>query len=360
MATNSAVLTLADSLSILCAQPEEAVRNVAPKLARGAATVSVMVPSYNHACFIGRCLRSIINQSLQPLELIVIDDGSKDSSLEVIENILKSCPFDCELIARSHKGLTPTLNEGIELSRGQYFAYLASDDVWLPSFLESRVACLQARPDAVLAYGHSFVINENDEIVECSGDWARYSDGNVRHMLLHHIVPFSPSVLYRGVAVKYHRWNESAGLEDYDMYLRLSAQGAFAFDPKPLCAWRSHRYNQSRNLDFMLEECLKAQRNAISSLNIGDAELRQAHSELKWRYAMDFIKAGQKRKALGLLCQNLAGAPSYTSVVRSVAGLLLPKQTLCWRRRFVQRRAVRCYGSLAPSRFEPKAADMGN
>lgn len=346
MASETEVLVLPDTFSTLCAQAEAASLKAVAKVTRSAATVSVIVPSYNHELFIGRCLRAIINQSLRPLELIVIDDGSSDDSLKVIERILETCPFDSELIARPHKGLSPTLNEGLELSRGQYFAYLASDDVWLPAFLEARVACLQSRPDAVLAYGHAFVINENDEIVECSGDWAKYSDGNVRQMLLHHIVPFSPSVLYRCEAVKEHCWNEKAGLEDYDMYLRLSAAGEFAFDSEPLCAWRSHRYNQSRNLDFMLEECLKAQRNAVSSINIGNAELRMAHSELKWRYAADFIKAGQKRKALGLLCQNLGGAPSYSSVARNMTSLLLPKQTLHWRRRFVQRRAFKRYGSL--------------
>jgi alpha-1,3-rhamnosyltransferase len=346
MANDTAVRVAPDTLSTLCAQPEAVPLKADAKVTRSAATVSVIVPSYNHALFIGRCLRAIINQRLSPLELIVIDDGSSDGSLEVIERILETSPFDSELIARPHKGLSATLNEGVELSRGQYFAYLAADDVWLPGFLEARVACLQSRPDAVLAYGHSFVINENDEIVECSADWAKYSDGNARQMLLHQTVPFSPSVLYRCEAVKYHRWNENAGLEDYDLYLRLSAEGEFAFDPEPLCAWRSHLYNQSRNLDFMLEECLKAQRRAVSSLNIGKAELSKAQSELKWRYATDFIKAGQKRKALGLVCRNLRGAPSYGSVARNVAGLLLPKQTLRWQRRLAQRRAVKCYGSL--------------
>lgn len=346
MANDTAVLVTPDTFSAVCAQPEAVPLKADAKVTRGAATVSVIVPSYNHALFIGRCLRSIINQSLSPLELIVIDDGSSDGSLKVIERILETAPFASELIARAHKGLSATLNEGVDLSRGQYFAYLASDDVWLPSFLEARVACLQSRPDAVLAYGHSFVINENDEILECSADWAKYSDGNVRKMLLHHTVPFSPSVLYRCEAVKYYRWNEKAGLEDYDLYLRLSADGEFAFDPEPLCAWRSHHDNQSRSLDFMLEECLKAQHRAVGCLNIGNAELRKAQSELKWRYATDFIKAGQKRKALGLACQNLRGAPSYGSVARNVAGLLLPKQTLRWRRRFVQRRAVKSYGSL--------------
>lgn len=346
MANDSAVRVSPDTLSTLCGHPEAVPLNADARVMRSAATVSVIVPSYNHALFIDRCLRAIINQSLSPLELIVIDDGSRDGSLKVIERILETAPFDSELIARPHRGLSATLNEGVDRSRGQYFAYLAADDVWLPAFLEARVARLQSRPDAVLAYGHSFVINENDEIVECSADWANYSDGDVRQMLLHQAVPFSPSVLYRCEAVKYHRWNENAGLEDYDLYLRLSADGKFAFDPEPLCAWRSHNHNHSRNLDFMLEECLEAQRRAVNCLNIGTAELRKAQSELKWRYATDFIKAGQKRKALDLVWQNLRGAPSYGSVARNVAGLLLPKRALRWRARLVQRRAVKCYGSL--------------
>src|SRR4029077_14904443 len=125
-------------------------------------TVSVVVPSHNHGRFIVRCLRSVIEQSYSPLELIVIDDGSDDESPKLIEAELKNCPFYCELVSRPRKGLASTLNEGLRQSRGKYFAYLGSDDVWLPGFLASRVNVLKSRASAVLAYGHSFVINEFD------------------------------------------------------------------------------------------------------------------------------------------------------------------------------------------------------
>ncbi len=332
------------------ARPRAAQGIIAEPLAATAAastaTVSVLVPSYNHAPFIARCLRSIIRQTHSPLELIVIDDGSRDGSLKEIEGVLNDCPFESELLARSHRGLCATLNEGLKRSRGKYFAYLGSDDVWLKGFLEARVGLLQSRPQAVLAYGHVFVINEEDQILERSDDWAIYSDGSVRQMLLHHIVPFSPSVLYRREPVERHYWNEEAGLEDYDLYLRLSGEGEFAFDGQVLCAWRSHRYNKSRNLEFMLTECLKAQNRAVGGLNISKPELEKAHSELKWRYAVDFVKAGQKRKALELICLNLKGAPSYRSVARMMLGLVIPKPTLDWRRRLVQQRTIKQYGSV--------------
>src|SRR5438445_4853881 len=103
-----------------------------------AQSISVVVPSYNHARFVEKCLRSIMKQTLPPRELIVIDDGSTDDSPRVIEHTLKDCPFPCELIARSNRGLSATLNEGSKITHGHYFAYLGSDDLWLPLFLEAR------------------------------------------------------------------------------------------------------------------------------------------------------------------------------------------------------------------------------
>jgi len=309
-------------------------------------TVSVVVPSHNHGRFIARCLRSVIEQSYGPLELIVIDDGSDDESPKVIEAELKNCPFYCELVSRPRKGLAPTLNEGLKQSRGKYFAYLGSDDLWLPGFLATRVKLLESRATAVLAYGHSFVINENDQIVECTKDWAPYRDGFVREMLLHHVVPFSPSVVYRREALERYGWNENAVLEDYDLYLRLCVEGEFAFDESVLCAWRSHRNNKSRDLEMILEECLKAQRRAAASLSLSPDELAKANATLKWRYAGDFIRSGQKRKALKLASTNLRGATSVGSVGRMIVSLALPLPVLRWRRRLIERQAKNSYGDI--------------
>jgi alpha-1,3-rhamnosyltransferase len=309
-------------------------------------TVSVVVPSFNHARFIARCLRSIIRQSHAPLELIVIDDGSEDDSVRRIEQELKDCSFKSELMVRNHKGLVQTLKEGLKHSRGKYFAYLGSDDIWLPEFLAARIKLLQSRINAVLAYGHCFVIDEEDQILECTKDWAAYADGCVRDMLLNVTVPFSPSVVYRRDVLERHHWNEVAALEDYDLYIRLSSEGEFAFDDNILCAWRSHGKNNSRDLEFMLRECLEAQRRAVPVLKLTPKELEKANASLKWRYAGDFIKARERAVGLKLLCFNLRGAPSYSSIVRMIGNAILPTRVLRWRRHYTQRRATNVYGSL--------------
>jgi alpha-1,3-rhamnosyltransferase len=309
--------------------------------------VSVVVPSYNHAAYIERCLRSIINGTHAPLELIVIDDGSQDASIEIIERVLQSCPFPCELITRTRKGLCATLNEGLAHARGKYFAYLGSDDVWLPRFLAERVALLDSRPRAVLAYGHVYVIDEADRVIECTLDWARYADGDAREMLLQRIAPASPSVVYRRDALlACQGWNEAAQLEDYDLYLRLSAAGDFAFDSQILAAWRRHTSNTSHDLALMMRESLASQRQLAPLLNIGADELAAMHAALRWRYAEDFMRRGSKAEAVKLMSRNLRGASSLAAIARMLLRLPVPHRVVRWRREVVQERTHQRYGSI--------------
>ena len=132
--------------------------------------ISVFVPCYNHEPYIAETLRSIFAQTLQPERLLEIDDVSTDGSARVIGETLKECPFPAELISRPNLGLSATLNEGFSKTDGEYFAYLGADDIWLPPFLEVRVKLLADRPDAVLAHGNAYVIDENSRVVESSAD----------------------------------------------------------------------------------------------------------------------------------------------------------------------------------------------
>ncbi len=311
-----------------------------------AGSLSVVVPSYNHARFVGDCLRSIIRQTRAPSELLVIDDGSTDGSPQIIERVLRDCPFPCELVARDNRGLCATLNEGLARTRGRYFAYLGSDDVWLADFLEARVRVLESRPRAVLAYGHAYLIDERNRIVDCTRDWARYADGDARPMLLQTIAPMSPTVLYRRTALARHGWNEAARLEDYDLYLRLSIDGEFAFDARVRAAWRQHERNTSWNQTMMLAEQLAAQRRFAASLGLGADELARLHTTISFNRAEDFLRLGEKSNALALMRRNLSGATSARTVARMLARLVVPYRLLERRRKLLQRRANERYGSL--------------
>jgi len=311
-----------------------------------AATVSVVVPSYNHAPFVERTLRSVFRQTLPPLELIVIDDGSRDDSPRIIERVLGDCPFACHLLARENRGLAATLNEGFARARGRYFAYLGSDDLWFPAFLRARVELLEARPRAVLAYGHAYSIDEGDRIIDCTTDWARYRDGDARRMLLETLAPLSPTVVYRRDALEAHGWNEEARLEDYELYLRLSAEGEFAFDPAVLSAWRQHGYNTSRDLEMMLCEKLAAQRRAAATLNLSAKELEEFQTLAQFRSAQEFMRRGDKLAALKLAARSWRGARTKGETLKLLAGLLMPHRALARLQARRRARAARHYGAL--------------
>lgn len=309
-------------------------------------SVSVLVPSYNHAPFIERTLRSIFKQTHSPKKLIVIDDGSKDESVEIIEQVLRDCPFDSEFIKRDNRGLSATLNEGFAKTTEEFFAYLGSDDVWLPTFLERRVELLQKRPKAVLAFGHAFLIDEDDRIIDCTDNWTKFNDGDMLPLLLRGTVFSSPSVVYRRSALAKHAWNENSILEDYELYLNLSIDGDFALDRSVLCAWRQHGSNVSGDFSAMLNEWLAAQNRSASELKIPRDELNAIQAELKFKSVFDFIRRGEKREAARLMRENLRGAKSVAQIAQSLFRLTIPRRLFQWNVKRKHRNAIKKYGKL--------------
>ena len=328
---------------MITVEPQELIEKIAVD---EPGSVSVVVPSFNHAPFIETTLRSIFKQSLRPAELLVIDDGSTDDSPAVIERTLNECPFPSELVARDNRGLCATLNEGLERTSGEYFAYLGSDDLWLAEFLNARVRLLESRAGAVLAYGHAYYIDDENRIVDSTTDWAHYADGNVREMLLQTIAPMSPTVVYRRECLRQQRWDETSALEDYDLYLRLSEEGPFAFDPQILSAWRRHSSNVSWDQTLMLEEQLKAQRQAALRFGLTVQQVEKLQTTTRFSRAEDFLRVGQKSEAFRLITQNLQGANSPLITARMLLRLLIPNSFMRGRARFRQQKAHERYGTI--------------
>lgn len=298
--------------------------------------VFAFVPSYNHAPFIEKCLNSIIGQTLPPKKLLVIDDGSRDDSPKIIERVLKNCQFEAELIVRENRGLCATLNQGFSLSSGKYFAYVGSDDYWLPEFFAARVKLMENRDGAVLGFGHAFLIDGAGRIFDSTENyadsWADYSDGDARPMLLKGHAPISSTVIYRRAALENVSWNEASRLEDYEMYLKLMNAGDFAFDPQPFSVWRHHSYNTSGNIGLMMDEVIDAQNRNFKDLGIGAAELRKIQMNTKFRYAREFLQHGDKRQALNVAAANWRGAGSNLELAKFALRMFVPMSVINFRR----------------------------
>ncbi|HCJ6574862.1 TPA: glycosyltransferase family 2 protein, partial [Acinetobacter baumannii] len=113
--------------------------------------VSIIIPCYNHANFVQDCIQSVIAQTYQNIELIIIDDGSKDETVEKIQKLVTQCTerfVKFEFRHRPNKGLSATLNEALEWCQGEYFSAIASDDMMLNDKIEIQIDFLKNSIDS--------------------------------------------------------------------------------------------------------------------------------------------------------------------------------------------------------------------
>lgn len=132
--------------------------------------ISVIVPVYNREKTIKRCINSIINQKLSVFEIIVVDDGSTDKTIEIVNEF----EGNIKIIRQNHRGAQAARNLGILNAKGDYIAFLDSDDEWLPQMLEKTVDCLLKHHNNCIVYTDCYIQRETGRrtwrLPECGGD----------------------------------------------------------------------------------------------------------------------------------------------------------------------------------------------
>jgi glycosyltransferase involved in cell wall biosynthesis len=114
-------------------------------------TISIVVPNYNHGRYLARCLTAFAEQSVLPLEIIVMDDASTDNSVEVAEEFVRRYPFIRLHRNEKNKGVFDNSNLGMQMIRGEYVIVAAADDEVLPGFIEKSAAILRQHPQAAFS-----------------------------------------------------------------------------------------------------------------------------------------------------------------------------------------------------------------
>lgn len=212
-------------------------------------TFSVIIPLYNKEREIARALRSALAQTLPPLEIVVVDDGSQDGSAAVVENIAAEAGKDApaiKLVSQSNAGETAARNRGMGEASGDYFALLDADDEWRPAFLEHIAALIGEHPGAGI-YCTGFDIEQGGTLTpgrtpENRGVVEDFFTTSMRRF----VATASSSVLPRTVVD--HRGGFPTGMKlggDQYMWINIALHHTVVFSPERLAVIHTSASNRS-------------------------------------------------------------------------------------------------------------------
>lgn len=193
-------------------------------------SISVVIPTHNRCHTLARALDSVIAQSVQPIEIIVIDDGSTDDT----SALLKSSYPQVKNYRQSNHGVSHARNRGIESSSGEWIALLDSDDAWYPGKLEAQLRELERTPNLRLCHSDEHWIR-NGKRVNQRNRHAKQGGRIFQHCLPLCAISPSASVIHRDVFHDIGYFDEALpACEDYDFWLRLTARESVAYCDAPL------------------------------------------------------------------------------------------------------------------------------
>ena len=216
--------------------------------------VSVIIPSYNHDKYIIACLNSIIKDDYPHKEIIVLDDGSTDNSVNIVKQWYETqkgrIEYSFKFIHRENRGLTKTLNELVSYSKGKYCCIIASDDYLLPGGIRKRIEYMGMHPSKKAVFGDYVIVDENgdklsDSVIETKGRKRFLADDKlIASELIFSWSLAGPILMVEREAYEVvGGYDERLVIEDWDFYLKLAAKNLIGFVNFPVAAYRVHGKN---------------------------------------------------------------------------------------------------------------------
>ena len=232
------------------------------------ALVSVIIPAFNAAAHVRQTLNSVVAQTYQEIEVIVVDDGSSDATSSIVEEFVAR-ETRCQRVRQSNAGVGAARNTAIRKARGKYVAPLDADDFWVPEKLEKQVARMeQCGSETGMVYCWSTLIDNNGKRVGSSHPYTL--EGRLRHALvLKNLIGNASAPLFRAAALEkvglYPTRAEQGGAqgcEDWDLALRIAEIFSVRVVPECLVAYRQNGSSMSVNAKSMAASFVFAMRRA--------------------------------------------------------------------------------------------------
>ena len=279
--------------------------------------VSIVIPAYNLGRYVGDTIESILNQDYPNIELIVLDDGSTDNTVDVLKK------YAGRIYAESHAnmGQVDTLNKGWDLAKGDILGWIGADDALLPKAVSTAVACLAANPDVVLTYCDFNLIDANSKAIRR----VRTPDFSYQDMLVNVICPPGPGAFFRRSAAEATgAWDNTLKIMlDYDYWLRLGLLGPFQRIPEVLALYRIHlgqetfsKMDERKSAEPILVVSRLFENNALPRdlIKFKDRALSNAHLVS----AQLHFRGGRYRLGLGCLARAFSLCPRNFFTLRIV------------------------------------------
>ena len=202
--------------------------------------VSVIIPTYNRSGFIRRAVKSVLNQTYKWIEIIIVDDGSIDDTVKIISTLgLSDNRIRC-LTHKTNRGSQAARNTGIRAAKGEYIAFLDSDDEWLPNKLEKQMP-LFSNMDQKIGVVYAGFIKSDQKKNLFNVHEPCFSGSIYKEALRGWIADTNTLVVHRDVLFKSGLWDERIrAYQEWDLCIRLSRFAEFAFIKEPLAIYHIH------------------------------------------------------------------------------------------------------------------------
>lgn len=260
--------------------------------------VSVVIPNYNYARYLRQAIDGVLGQTYTPIEIIVVDDGSRDES----EKILRDYGERILWFRQKNQGVSAARNRGVSESRGDLIAFLDSDDVWKAEKVERQVRKFLAEPDLGLV--HCGVEEFNDE-----GKVLRILSDGKEGWVAHDLLLFKCSVVLgggSGLMVPKAVFDQVGGFDqrlstsaDWEFFYRVADRYRVGFVPEILVRYRFHDTNMHANVALMEHDTKIGYEKAFSRKTPELRKIRrQCYGNFHLTLAGSYYQSGQKAKFL--------------------------------------------------------------
>ena len=244
--------------------------------------ISIVIPVYNGENTIKETIESVSQQTFSDFEIIVINDGSQDSTLEVVNGISEP---RLKVLSYPNAGVSASRNRGIAQTRGEYISFIDADDLWTPDKLESQLTALQINPPAAVAYSWTDWIDESGEFLRPGSHITANGDVYSKLLLRDFVGSGSNPLIHMQALKKVGGFNESlTPAADWDMWLRLAACYEFVCVPSAQILYRISPSSMSTNVWRMETESLQIIERAFAQAPESVAHMKKQVIAERYKY----------------------------------------------------------------------------